>query len=132
MPQLQNLVLADRAATPVNHTFTPRDIVGGVGTVEESSGVPIGSNSYSVSLRKTPAGAYKATLKGRFPIVQTQTVNGVSTPTVVRTSYAEFEFSFDSTSTEQERKDVVGMMADSLSSGKVLTNDLLTKLQGVY
>ena len=132
MPQLQNLVLADRETTPVNHTFTPLEIKDGVGTVVESTGVPIGNNSYSVSLRKTPQGRYKAALKGQFPIVQTQTVNGVSTPVVVRASYVDVTFSFDGSSTEQERKNVVGMMADSLASGKVLTNDLLTKLQGVY
>lgn len=132
MPQLQNVVLADRETTPVNHTFVPRDIVNGVATVEESTGVPIGSNTISASLRKTPSGAHKVTLKGRFPVVQTQTINGVSTPVVVRTAYTELTFSFDSTSTEQERKNVIGMTEKSLATGATLFNDLLTKLQGIY
>ena len=133
MPQLQNLVVLDREATPVSHTFTPRNISDGVGEVVESSGVPIGENAVTVSLRRTaPANRYKAVVKGRFPIVQTQTVNGVSTPVVVRTANAELTFSFDATSTEQERKNVVGMMANALDPSKVLVNDLLTKLQGVY
>jgi hypothetical protein len=132
MPQLQNIVLRDRAATPVNHTFTPLDIQSGVGTTTESTGVPVGDPSFTVSLRKTPSGGYKALIKGRFPIVQTQTINGVSTPVIVRTAYSEFSFSFDATSSEAERNDVVGMMQSSLDANKPLTNDLIVKLQGVY
>lgn len=132
MPQLQNIVLTDRAGTPVNHTFVPRDIVDGVGTVVESSGVAIGNNSLSTSLRKTAQGRYKATLKLQIPIVATQTVNGVDTPVVTRTSYVEASFSFDATSSEQERKDVVGMFQSSLDASKTLVNDTVVKLQGVY
>ncbi len=132
MPQLQNLVLTDRAATPVNHTFTPRDIVQGVGTVVESTGVPIGDGRVSVSLRQTAEGRYKASLRGSFPIVQNQTVNGVVLPVVVRTGYADVTFTFDKSSTEQERKDVVGMLMSALDPAKVLVNDTVVKLQGVY
>lgn len=132
MPQLQNLVLTDRAATPVAHTYVPREISNGVGTVVESTGVPIGDNRFSVSLRRTSEGRSKAVLKGVFPIVQTQTINGISTPVVVRTAYADLTFSFDGTSTEQERKDVVGLVYSSLAVGATLVNDTVTKLQGVY
>jgi hypothetical protein len=132
MPQLQSLTVNDRQATPVAHVFVPRDITDGVATVVESNGVPIGENSISVSLRKTPQGRFKAVLKGRFPIVQTQTVNGIDTPVVVRTANAEITFNFDGSSTLQERKDVVGMVYNSLASSATLTNDLITKLEGVY
>lgn len=132
MPQLQNLVLTDRATTPVNHTFTPRDIVDGVGTVVESSGVPVGDKRFTASLRQTSEGRYKAAFKGTFPIVQDQTINGVTAPVVVRTAYADITFSFDAKSTEQERKDVVGMVESALGSAKTLVNDTVVKLQGVY
>lgn len=132
MPQLANLVLTDRAATPVNHTYTPRDIVNGVAAVVESTGIPIGDNTVTCSLVTTSAGRKKAVLKGSFPIVQTQTINGVSAPVVVRTSYVEMTFSFDGTSTEQERKDAVGLMASALDPTKALINDCLTKLQSIY
>lgn len=132
MPQLQNLVLQDRAATPANHTFVPRDIRGEVGTVIESTGVPIGNSRYSVSLKKTPSGKFKATLNLAVPIVQTQTVNGVDSPVVVRSGYANCEFVFDETSTLQERKDVVGMFMSSLDSAKTLVDSVVTKLEGVY
>lgn len=132
MPQLQNIVLTDRAATPVNHTYTPRDIVGGVAEVVESTGVPIGDNRFTVSLKETAQGRFKGVLKGQFPIVQNQTINGVTTPVVVRTSYCTMEFSFDKSSTEQERKDCVGLMQSSLDTSKTLVNDSIVKLQGIY
>lgn len=132
MPQLQNIVLTDRAATPVNHTYTPRGIAGGVAEVVESTGVPIGDNRFTVSLKETAQGRFKSVLKGQFPIVQNQTINGVTTPVVVRTSYCTVEFSFDKSSAEQERKDCVGLMQSSLDASKTLVNDSVVKLQGVY
>lgn len=131
MPQLQSLALTDRQATPVVHTFQPESINQNVGSVIENKDVPVGNPRYSLSLRKT-AKAYKATLKFMVPVVATQTINGVSTPVVVRTSYVNCEFEFDKTSTEQERKDVVGMFQSSLAPGAVLVNDTVVKLQGVY
>jgi hypothetical protein len=132
MPQLQNLVLTDRAATPVNHTFTPRDIVTGVGTVAETSGLPLGDNRVSLSLTRNTNGRYKPVVKFVFPTLQTEVINGISSPKVVRTAYAELHFNFDSTSTEEERNNIVGMVQDALTSSKTLVNDTVVKLQGVY
>lgn len=132
MPQLQNLVLTDRATTPVNHTFTPINIdANGVGVVAETGGIPIGEPKYTIQ-NKRVNGRFKVTLKFSVPIVQTQTINGISTPVVVRSSFVDCSFTFDATSSEQERKDVVGMFADSLGASKVLVNDTLVKLQGIY
>lgn len=133
MGQLANVVLTDRASTPVNHTFVPRDIdSNGVGTVVESTGTPIGDNRFSVGLRRTADGRIKTTVKGVFPIVQTQTINGITSPVVVRTAYANFEFSYAAESTLQERKDVVGMMASSLAAAQTVVNDTIVNLNGVY
>lgn len=131
MPQLQSLTLTDRQSTPVAHTFTPESISQNVGSVVENKDVPIGNPRYSLSLRQT-AKAYKATLKFAVPVVVTQTINGINTPVVARTSYVNCEFEFDKTSSEQERKDVVGMFQSSLAPGAVLVNDTVVKLQGVY
>lgn len=133
MPQLQNIVLTDRATTPVNHTFVPRDIDrNGVATVVESTGVPVGENQLSISLTRTPAGKFRIMEKLTLPVVQIQTINGVSTPIVVRTAHVEVKFTFDSTSTEQERKDAVGMLASGFDPAKPLTNDTIVKLQNPY
>lgn len=133
MPQLQNLTLTDRTpTTPVVHTFTPSDITGNVASVVESTGVPIGNSRVTLSLTRTAANKYKSVLKLTVPIVQTQTINGIALPTVVRTAYGELSFTFDQSSTELERNNVVGMMADALGTSKTLVNDTVVKLQGVY
>lgn len=133
MPQLANLVVNDRAATPVAHTFTPQGIEGNSAALVESTGVPIGDRRFVFNWSQTSGtGRYKRTLRLTVPVVQTQTINGVSTPVVVRTAYAEFTCTFDSTSTEQERKDAVGMLADALAASKVLVNDCIVKLEGIY
>jgi hypothetical protein len=131
MPQLQNLVLTDRATTPVNHTFTPRDIVDGVATVVETTGVPVGEKRVSISLRRT-AGKVKGRLVLTFPVVQNETVNGIVRPTVVRTAIADVNVTFDATSTEQERKDLIGQLESALGSSKTLVNDTFVSLQNVY
>lgn len=132
MPQLQTLVLTDRTpTTAVDHTFQPRDIKSGVGSVVESSGVPIGDKRFTISLRQVNS-RYRAQMQLAVPVVQTQTINGVSTPVVVRTAYADVTFTFDNASTEQERTDLVGMLQSSLAESKTLVNDTVVKLQGVY
>lgn len=134
MPQLSNLVLTDRTTpTPVDHTFVPRDIQSGVATVVESSGVPVGENRVSLSLRKnTTNKRYRGRLVATFPVVATEVINGISTPKVVRTATVEVLTNFDSTSSEQERADAIGMVASALSASKTLVNDCLVKLQNVY
>lgn len=131
MPQLQVLSLTDRQATPVAHAFQPESISQNVGSVVENKDVPIGNPRYSISLRQT-AKSYKGTIKFAVPVVANQTISGVITPVVVRTSYVNAEFEFDKTSTQSERNDVVGMFQSSLAPSAVLVNDTLVKLQGVY
>lgn len=132
MPQLQPLVLKDRATpTAVDHTFSPSDISAGVGAVVESTGVPVGNSRYTISLRQSN-GRYRATIQLNVPVVANEIINGVTTPKVVRTAYADVTFTFDRTSTEAERNNLVGMLADSLAANKVLVHDTVVKLQGVY
>lgn len=131
MPSLQNLVLTDRATTPVNHTFTPRDSAGGVGTVVETTGVPIGESKFTISNRRVGE-----KLKGKavltIPVVQVGVVNGVSRPTVVRSAIISMDVTFSTESTEQERNDAIGMFASSLQTSKTLVNDAFVKAQGIY
>lgn len=131
MPQLQNVVLTDREGTPVNHTFVPQDIVSGVGTTVESSGTPIGANKFSVSMKKTGT-RYVGEIRLVLPTVVTETINGVSRPAIQRTAYGTLKVQFDERSTEQERKNLIGMIASGLDPSKVLVNDSIVKLQGVY
>lgn len=132
MPQLTTLVLKDRASPAVDHSFTPRGIESGVAEVTESNGVPINSNRVTISLKRTAQGKFKPTLRYQFPVVQNLVINGITTPTVVRTAFCELNFSFDEMSTTEERNNAVGMVMDSLATTKTLINDTVVKLEGVY
>lgn len=132
MPQLQSIVLTDRSTpTPVNRTFAPRDGADGVGTTANVSVTPIGAERFSVSNKQTGT-KFKGELRLVVPVVQTETINGVSRPVVVRTAYVTLLTSFDISSTEQERKDAIGMLQSSLDPTKILVNDALIKTEGVY
>lgn len=85
-----------------------------------------------MSLRRTGNTRYKAQLQLVMPVTQNETINGIVTPKVVRTAYADVSFTFDATSSDQERKDLVGMLQSSLDAAKVLVNDTVVNLQGVY
>lgn len=131
MPQLQAISLNDRETVPVAHAFVPRDIKDHVGTVVRSSGIPVGDETLTISMKRAST-RYRGKLTLAVPVVQTQTINGVSTPVVVRTAYADVNLTFDPTSTTQERKNLVGMVADALSASKTLVNSALVDLEGIY
>lgn len=127
-----NLVLTDRSATPVAHTFTPDgDDANGVHIFTTKSGVPAEAKRFTASLRNGN-GKYRASLKLAVPITQTQTINGVSNPVVVRTGYAEINFTFDSLSSAEERANLVGMLRDALDESQTQIDDLLVDLSDIY
>lgn len=127
-----NLVINDRAATPVAHTYTPDgDDANGVHVYSEKTSVPVGNPRYTASLR-TSNGKFRPTVKLSIPIVQTQTINGVASPVVVRTAYAEVNFTFDGLSSEQERADCVGLLVNSLAASQTQLNDMIVKLSDIW
>lgn len=128
MPQLNNVILTD--SDGIDHTFTPNNISGGVATLVESTGVPIGDKRISVSSVQTAQGRRKMTIKLAVPVVQDAVVNGVSRPTVVRTAYADLTMTFDPTSSKKERLDVTRMLADLSIEG--MMNAVVGDLQGLY
>jgi hypothetical protein len=127
-----NLVINDRAGTPVAHTYTPDgDDANGVHVYSEKTSVPAGNPRYTASLRYTN-GKYRPTVKLTIPVTQTQVINGVSSPVVVRTAYAEVNFTFDQLSSEQERADAVGLMVNSLAASQTQINDMIVKLSDIW
>lgn len=128
-----NIVVKDRTSpTPVDRTFTPDgDDANGVHVFSEKTGVPAGNARITASLRQS-AGKYRPTIRLTLPIVQTQTLNGISTPVVVRTAYADVSFTFDALSSVQERADAVGMTANSLLAAQTMLNDMLVNLSDIY
>lgn len=132
MPQLQTVTLTDRTpGTPATIVFTPRDIVQGVGTVVNASGVPVGEKKLTVTSRKAQS-RYHGELRLTIPVVATETINGVSRPMVVRTAYVTIKTSFDEKSSTQERADAIGMTMSALAPGVTLVDGALVGLEGVY
>lgn len=129
-----NLVVKDRTTpTPADRTFTPDgDDPNKVHVFTEKTGVPAGNARYTAQLRRSK-GKYRPTLRLAVPIVQTQTINGVSSPVVVRTAYVELSATFDELSTAQERADAIGMLTNSCApTGQTMINDLLVNLSDIY
>lgn len=127
-----NLVINDRAATPVAHTYTPDgDDANRVHVFSEKTSVPAGNPRFTASLRKSN-GKYRPQLKLQVPVVQTQTINGVATPVVVRTAFVEVSATFDELSSDQERKDAIGLMANAMAASQTQINDMLVNLSDIY
>jgi hypothetical protein len=135
MPALQALVVTDRAATPVNYTLIPN----GPGP-EKGFGVVAASDATGTALsekrlvigRRISGNRIRTVEKWSFPVIVTETINGVSVPTTARVAYVDVTFNFDRTHTEQERKDVVGMVYSAHAPGKVLVEDTVVKNQDVW
>lgn len=134
MAAYANVVLTDRASTPVNHTFVPNGFVGDVATFIESasSGIPQGASRLSVSVRKTPSGNYKVTEKIDVPISVVEVINGVSVSKVVDYDRVEVVYTFGKTSTTDRRKNLAGMTESAQKSTQTLINDLIVNLSPVY
>jgi hypothetical protein len=131
MPSFTTLVLTDRAATPVAHTLVPRDRENGIATVVESTGVPVGETAFSIAPRRSQQ-RVKTRIVLRIPVVQTETINGIATPKVVREAIVDATFNFAVTSSEQERKNAVGMFQSALDPSKLLVNDTIVKCEHIY
>lgn len=127
------LVIKDRTSpTPADHTFTPDgDDSNGVHVFSEKTGVPAGNARFTAQLRHTN-GKYRPTLRLAVPVVQTQTINGVSSPVVVRTAFVELSATFDDKSSVQERADAIGLLMNSLAASQTMVNDLLVNLSDIY
>lgn len=128
-----NLVIKDRTSpTPVDHTFSPDgDDTNGVHVFSEKTGVPAGNARYTIGLRSSN-GKYRPTARLAVPVVATQTINGVSSPVVIRTAYIDVSATFDQLSTAQERADIIGLMVNSLSTSQTQINDLFVNLSDIY
>lgn len=131
MPQLGNLVINDGKTTPVAHTFKPRSIEGGVTTLVESTGVPIGESRITMAHSRNNNGRVRATIKLSMPVVQDAIVNGVTKPTLVRNAYVDLTFNFDSTSSMEERRDVVALVKNALAD-TTLVKGFVVDLEGIF
>lgn len=128
MPQLTAAILKDSA--DADHTFSPNNVQGGVATLVESTGVPIGDKRLTIGQNTTQQGRRKVTVKLNLPVVQDAVVNGVTRPTVVRTTYVDLSFSFDGSSDTDERKDALAFIESLM--GNTMFISAAGDLAGIY
>lgn len=123
MPANSPIVIADGASTPVNHTFSPNSIDGNIAAFKERvTGVPIGYPELTVSMRDPGKGSqvYKGQLKLVLPTVVTSTdASGKVVTTTDYTCSASAEFLLPIKSTQQNRTDIVKMLANALNEANI-------------
>lgn len=130
MPAISPITINDGADTPVAHTFNPDRIDSdGVARFREQTGVYVGDNTLSTSL-KTNATKIKSRALLALPITATEVVNGVSSPKVIRTSFADVNFTFDKASTTQERDDAITLLMNLM--GTAIFRSVVVDTESIY
>lgn len=133
MAAMANIVLADAAATPVNHTFVPTSSKNGVFVWERKNvDAAIGNERITMSLTAPRNGGlnYKAVIKQWLPVLEvTSPSTGTGyqpAPKVAYNCVSEASFSIPQRSALQNRKDITKMFALLLQQSVVLSllNDL--------
>lgn len=120
MAQIANLVLADGQSTPVNHTFTPVGVSGGIARYQDvSSGFAVSFPTITTSLR-LPTKALpssKAVMKIVLPV--TEVLAPSSIPTKVFELIANIEVVMPEKATLAQRKDIAAYTKNLLASTPV-------------
>ena len=118
MPIMTTVSLADGQATPVTHLFKSYSLVNGVLYLRAmaASGLSLAAKMLSINTR-TAGKRKKVKFFLQLPVVQVQTINGVSSPVIVDRDFFEGTFTFGETADNQRRKDVRklvgGLFADT-------------------
>lgn len=107
MPIMTTVSLADGQATPVTHLFKSYTMVNGVLYLRAmaASGLSLAAKMLSINTR-TAGKRKKVKFFLQLPVVQIQTINGVSNPVIVDRDFFEGTFTFGETADNQRRKDV--------------------------
>lgn len=122
MGNITTIVVADAAATPVNHTFSPVKVDGDTAfLLEKSATSSLGYWPLTLQQRAPLAGQtekiYRSKISLAIPVVYNETVNGITRPTLGYTLRFNGEFVIPADSVLQNRKDmrklVVGILNDS-------------------
>lgn len=116
---MANLVLVDKAATPVNHQFTPTPIPGTPARwsdKEHLNGVAIGFSVASLKINEPTGGngLYRAVVNTSFPKVDSTIV---TKPILIGTTRIKTEITFPVELSLQERKDALAQHASLLAQG---------------
>lgn len=120
MPTFTSIAINDGESTPVTHTFTPRLIENGVWEWANSDGVRLGDEIITGSLRET-ATKTKSRWSLVMPVTVSETINGVVREVYERGARVDLTFTFDESTTSQERKNLRVLLADLLADSSVIS-----------
>jgi hypothetical protein len=132
MPQATTITIDDRESSPVAHVFTPSgEDANGVwqflnNAIEET----VGRESLTIGLKRGTRNRVQMRLT--LPVMATETINGVSNPTIVRYNRATVEFTFDENSSLQERKNTIGLTYNALAASQTAIDSVLTNVEDFY
>lgn len=123
MSQVTNIVIADGATTPVNHTFAPSRVSPELVTYQDrSAGIVAGFNILSIGTRYADKrnGAQKVTVRLALPtlaVTAPTTTTGIQpVPVAAFECFASIEFVLPSASSPQNRKDLWVLVKNLLAN----------------
>lgn len=132
MAQRASFSVLDRATTPLAHVYAPRSSPDtSVVLFVENGIVPVGERKFTISTRKSGT-KYRTRMKLEVPTLVTEVINTVNRYSVTRIAYVDCTFTFEDTSTSQERKDVIGQFANSLAATQTMINSSLVDLEEIW
>jgi hypothetical protein len=129
MPQLAAIAVADGAASPVTHTFSPTTSNGQKALLHNrAASLPRGYESLNVEVTQPGSATAAYRVIGSFLLPTVASVEGLDT--VVRQNKVDFTFNFSQDSTEQDRKNARVMLANLLANALITT--VIEKLEPLY
>jgi hypothetical protein len=133
MTESTSFAVADREDTPVTHTFTPNgfDKNNPIAFFRNSGSTHIEDENLSISWRETATNR-KVRLKLTLPTVVSETINGVTRSSLERVAIADVQFTFSSTSVEQERDNFVGLLVNALSASNTVLHNTVVKNEAIW
>lgn len=115
MPANGNIVIADGASTPVNHTFVPAGLIGPLGLAsfsERTDGVFVGEPKLDITIRPVTKG--QPTRKAVVLLTQPKrTTDEAGNVTVAYENLGKLEFTYSANSTTAERKNLRVLLANA-------------------
>lgn len=132
MAAFASITVNDRESSPVAHTFAPQERKDGIAVFSEAGTIPAANKTLTASWRRQANGNRKVRLVLAVPVEVTETINGVNYTRAVRPAFADVTFTFPSDSTLQERKNVVGMLANALDPSVTVLDGTITGTEGIY
>lgn len=132
MPQATTFTVNDDETTPVAHSFTPRGKPTPTAfAFRETAAVPIGDPSVILRWQKQTDKFYRR-LTFALPTLVTETINGVSVPSVSRTTFVDLNVRYSMMSTDQERRNALKLFSNMTLKTQTFLWSFLTTEDGIW